>query len=165
MFQLLKIIDSAVDTINNSTNNHQSQILSNNFQPIQSSTSMIPHDHIQTNNIQLTNIQSIPMEQSNIQHENHHIPKQMTDMNPMTASIPDRKYEIPSQYYPLLKKKRKVEEPGFYRPSIVDKRPIYENIPNDHSLVPDNYSTFDCNLPWQTPTISTGNAAVGKWWT
>lgn len=170
LLQLLKIMDSAIDIFNHSMTSPVHLPLSNSLQSTNTNTTpplINTVIHLPSNNVSMATNQ---MHVSNIQHtvisphDNQNVPKCITTLNSLPVTIPERKYEISSQYYQTFKKKRKIEEANCYRSPAIDKRPIFENVPNEHVLVPDNYSAFECNLSWQTPAVSAGATQAGKWW-
>ncbi len=158
----MKIVDSAVDLINGSATSSSPLLIVNNIQHTQDAA-MLQQNHIQTNNIHASDMQHNTNLQHIMQHEN--VAKEITNLNALPVSIQDRKCEVTSQYCNAAKKKRKLEESGFYRTPVADKRQMYENMTNDHTLIPDNYTNFDCNVSWHTPVLSTNNTQAGKWWT
>lgn len=159
-------MDSAIDVLNTSAIVSPQQVVPPHSQSSAAASSMmstVVHLPLDTTSIASNHNH---MHASNIQHnglspDNQNVPKSMTSI-PM--SIHERKYELPAQFYPNVKKKRKIEESGFYRPPVVDKRPVFENLQNEHAILPDSYGTFECNLSWHTPTISTGGPPSTKWW-
>lgn len=137
--------------------------------------------HQQQHSVILQDAQNMPKQVTNLTT----LSTVSTSVQPHTipSAIVDRKYDLSSPSYystattattPFSKKKRKMNECSpssvlFRSPSSVgltmgDRRPMYENDSNDHTLLSDNYSNFDCNVSWQTSSLPAINASVGKWW-
>lgn len=160
-------MDSAFEVLSQTANSQPPQ-MSAPPQPTNTGASMIDNmvHHQSNTTAMMPNHMLAPNVQHNsVLHDDHVSKCVPPTMNSLPVNIPERKFEISTQYYPNIKKKRKMEEAGFYRPPVMDKRTVFENMPNEHALLTDNYSTFDCNLSWLAPPISTGAAPATKWWT
>lgn len=158
------MIDSGIGSLCGSLQSCQAEMLTNAHTIPNSS--LVPMNNEASNQLISVSVHQVAVQHASNNDEcDSHLQKHITSMTPVPLETEDKKYEVPLQFSPPLKKKRRLEEPVFYRTPVMDKKPMYENVISDHALVHDSYVSFDCNLQsWPTATIS-GTATVGKWWT
>lgn len=150
------MIDSAIGSLSGPPLSCEAEMLT--------SAHSIPNSSLVPTNEPSNQLISVSVHPIAIQHTSNecdsHLQKHIISMTPLPVETDDKKYEVPLQFSPPSKKKRRLEESVFYRTPVMDKKPMYENDISDHTLVHDGYVTFDCNLQsWSTA------APVGKWWT
>lgn len=151
--------ESAIGYLNRSPQSYEVGVITN-VPPIHSNSSM-PTNDVQPNHLLPITVQHTS---ANAERDNH-LQKQMANISNVSVMAVDRKYDVSSQFSPILKKRRRQEEPIFYRASAMEKRPTFENVTTEHALVHDSYPNFDCNLStWSAAPIAS-NVTVGKWWT